>query len=341
MPSPILIATNVFDPHADVIANMLTRRGFPPHMLHLGDLPLQGTLNTRLDKSAAWSTKITTRRGTIDLADVRAVWWRKVSPFTASPWLPANEKIFVEREGTAALRGTWEALEAARGDIYWMSHPSRQRAAASKIEQLQRAITLGFNVPKTLVSSDPDCVRAFYDDCDGDMIHKSMTVGVIGAFHFGDQPHPSPEKTGPLLTTARVTDVLLRQLDSVTLVPGLFQELVPKRYELRVTVIDEQVFTAAVYSQADERTSMDWRTDPTLDIPWVAASLPDELAERCLEMVRGYGLTFGAFDFIVTPEGEHVFLEMNPNGQWMFVQERVPELRMAQALVDVLIAKSR
>lgn len=121
----------------------------------------------------------------------------------------------------------------------------------------------------------------------------------------------------------------------------MFQELVPKRIELRVTVISDQVFTAAVDSQADERTALDWRLQADADIPWMASDLPDDLRQLCLDMVADYGLTYGAFDFIVTPEGEHIFLELNPNGQWMFVQERVPELRMAQALVDTLIAHSR
>lgn len=187
MSSGIVIATNKYDSHADVVARLLSRRGYEPIMMQLGDVPEEGWLSSRLDGSS-WESTITTSRGTVHLDDMRAVWWRKVSPNRAPAQLPPNEALFAEREGAAAKRGVLEALRE-RKDIFWMSHPSLQTAAANKIEQLQRAASMGFRVPKTLVTNNPDDARAFYDECGGQIIHKTMVHGFIGVMDFATDGH--------------------------------------------------------------------------------------------------------------------------------------------------------
>ena len=110
----------------------------------------------------------------------------------------------------------------------------------------------------------------------------------------------------------------------------------PKRTELRVTVIGDELFAAEILSQEHAETVVDWRR---FDVPvtWRRAELPDSVAAQCLALTRGYGLNFGAVDLVSTPDGRYVFLEINPNGQFLFVQERVPELRMGQALAACLL----
>lgn len=58
--------------------------------------------------------------------------------------------------------------------------------------------------------------------------------------------------------------------------------------------------------------------------------LPDQIAEGCRKYLRGMHLNFGCFDFILTPQREYVFLECNPNGQWLWIEE----------FTDLPIAKS-
>lgn len=116
----------------------------------------------------------------------------------------------------------------------------------------------------------------------------------------------------------------------------MFQEYVPKRVELRVTVIGDDIFAAEIDSQADEQASVDWRRF-AMEIPFRQATLPTEVAERCLTLVKSYGLNFSAMDLILTPDGRYVFVENNPNGQFIFVEKLVPELRMTEALAACLI----
>ena len=118
--------------------------------------------------------------------------------------------------------------------------------------------------------------------------------------------------------------------------PCLFQEYVPKKLELRVTVIGDEIFAAEIHSQEHAETSVDWRNFD-VDIPFRAVSLPPLVTERVLDFVKSYGLNFSAIDMIVTPDDRYVFIENNPNGQFIFVEDRVPELGMTDALAACLI----
>ncbi|ATB42832.1 hypothetical protein CYFUS_008311 [Cystobacter fuscus] len=54
----------------------------------------------------------------------------------------------------------------------------------------------------------------------------------------------------------------------------------------------------------------DWRREGValLDA-WRPYTLPEPVHTRVLKLMDALGLNYGAFDFIVTPEGRHVFLE--------------------------------
>jgi glutathione synthase/RimK-type ligase-like ATP-grasp enzyme len=103
-----------------------------------------------------------------------------------------------------------------------------------------------------------------------------------------------------------------------------------------VTVVGDSLFAARIHSQDDPRTATDWR-DMSAEILYEPADLPPEVERRCLDFVHSYGLTFGALDLIVTPEGEHVFLENNPVGQFLFVEQLVPELDLTGAVARCLV----
>ena len=126
---------------------------------------------------------------------------------------------------------------------------------------------------------------------------------------------------------------------TIRLAPGIFQEYIPKRVELRVTIIGDDVFTAELHSQMYEETRYDWR-HYEVEIPMYEHQLPVEIAEQCLALTKAYGLNFSTSDMIVTPDGRYVFLEMNPNGQFLWVQDCVPTLHMREAMAACLIRGS-
>ncbi len=126
-----------------------------------------------------------------------------------------------------------------------------------------------------------------------------------------------------------VADHVLRQT------PGIFQELVPKAYELRVTVLGHRALAAKVLSQQTEKGRLDWRRSQD-ELRFEAVRLAPELAARCRALLDELGLVFGCFDFVVTPDGEHVFLEVNEMGQFLFL-ERHCGLPLLDAFSEFLL----
>jgi glutathione synthase/RimK-type ligase-like ATP-grasp enzyme len=119
---------------------------------------------------------------------------------------------------------------------------------------------------------------------------------------------------------------------------GIFQEKIDKAHELRVTILGEHVVTARLLSQETEATRVDWRAGMGR-VRVEPDRLPPDVEQACLRLMRRLGILFGAFDFIVTPEGEHVFLEVNPSGQFLWVEEACPDLLLLAPFVDFLLAR--
>jgi glutathione synthase/RimK-type ligase-like ATP-grasp enzyme len=319
--SRILIVTDVLDAHADWLIALIREYGDEPVRLNSTDVSAHTVMRLTLrDRDWAGEVEILSNGRTIRLDEVVSVWWRKPNTFGQTVGLPEQQRDFAIEETGHAVRGMLSSL-----DCYWMSHPDVIRRAGYKIEQLRRAARLGFEVPRTIVTTDPQLVKEFHGECGGQVVYKVLTDPYLSA---GLREHDKFVPT-TLLTS-------LDTVDSVRAVPCQFQEYIPKRSEFRVTVIGNDLFTAEILSQEHPETVVDCRR---FDIPvtYREARLPDEIAERCLRLTHSYGLNFGAIDLVHTPDGRYVFLEINPNGQFLFVQQRVPRLRMAEALASCLI----
>jgi hypothetical protein len=125
--------------------------------------------------------------------------------------------------------------------------------------------------------------------------------------------------------------------DEIALCPGIYQEAVAKKHELRVTVFGNEVHCLLIESQKDRPTS-DWRIDVNLGrIACRSHTLDAATAERCRQLCRKLGLAFGAMDLIVTPSGESVFIEVNEAGNFLFFDTIEPEFGLLQAFCAFLV----
>ncbi|NZA25411.1 hypothetical protein H0E84_03370 [Luteimonas sp. SJ-92] len=263
----------------------------------------------------------------IDLREVGSVWNRKPAKFSfLSENLTSQELAYAERESEQALFGLLYTL-----DCYWMSHPVALRGAMWKGEQLQRAARIGFRVPDSIITNSPRKARSFKNSIQGNMVFKSMSTPDLCAYDV-----ESGDRVSDGVTTTVITDDMTSILGSVKELACQFQEYVDKHHELRITVIGDHVFAAMIHSQDDPRTTIDSR-DMSAEIAYEPTILPPEIEARCLDLVRSYGLTYSAIDLIVTPDGEYVFLENNPAGQFLYVEQLVPEFKMLEAVVRTLL----
>jgi glutathione synthase/RimK-type ligase-like ATP-grasp enzyme len=340
---PIVLVTEEFDPHVDDVLLLLREMGHEPARVHTADIPQHTSLSLSYD-GANWKNILQTRTRTIPLDEVRSIWWRRPAAVQLPETLTPYEEAFARSEVNQALTGMWQMLEHS---CYWVSFPPNIRKAGHKISQLQLARSLGLEIPRTLVSNDPDSVRPFYEACDRQMIYKTLSAPapslLLSGYSMAEQwkynrEHPDAQFTGSIYTTP-IREQDLSLLDTIRLAPGFFQEYIPKRVELRVTIIGDDIFTAELHSQMHEETRYDWR-HYEVETPTYEHQLPIEIAEKCMALTKAYGLNFSASDLILTPDSHYVFLEMNPNGQVLWIQDLVPSLHMREAMAACLIRGS-
>lgn len=261
---------------------------------------------------------IETDKGLIDLNKVSAVWYRRpVEPKAHEAVKSPQARHYAEEEGYYYIKNLWRMLRHTS----WISNPDAISWANVKLDQLKVARHIGMKIPDTLATTDPVVAQRFYDTHPCGVIVKPFTVNTL---EYKD--------TLASIMTSRVTNEMMLNIEQVKYGITFFQQEIAKEFEVRVTVIGDDVYAAKVDSQSDERRKVDWRNTSNNPIVWYKHIIPDDLANQCRQVVDHYGLRFGTFDFAFTPEGEYVFFEMNPNGQWAWL-----EIELGYPMTDSLI----
>jgi glutathione synthase/RimK-type ligase-like ATP-grasp enzyme len=329
-PSILIVSTKV-DIATDHVVLKLSSLDASFYRLNTEDFPLASSSSLRVggDRGvAAWSWTPAARPD-VNLAGVTCVWFRRHRLPRMPDELDAAHAEYCLRESEWFIRGAVYSLGLASPGVEWMSHPANVQAAESKIYQLSVARSLGFLIPDTLVSNDSEEVRKFFDEQGGEVVAKPLRLGYID---YGER------QTG--IFTNRVAAGDLEDGLAIRLAPVIYQRLIPKLSDIRVTVVGRQLFAVAIDSQSDPAASVDWRRTENEELPHSVHPLPPRLEELCLAYVSTLGLNYGAIDLVLTPEGEYVFLEINPNGQWVWMEERLG-LPISDAIASWLVQHSR
>ena len=299
----VLIVTNKTDITADLVVLEFQRRGTPYVRFNTEDFPQRVKISWMMDTHGV-DGYISLPRSELSLRDVISVWYRRPgAPDIAETVRSPSLREFAHRESQEALSGLWRTM-----GCFWMSRPDAINLARYKPRQLKSASDLGLNVPKTLITNSPDDVEDFLAEC-GQLIAKPLFSGDI---KFGD-------KRKVVFTTPVTRDELAARR-SIELAPTLFQEYVNKQLELRVTVVGDRVFAASINSQDVDVALHDWRRAPPGSLCFRSYTLPKSVSDKCASLVATFGLTFGTIDMVKTPDGDYVFLELNPNGQWGWLE---------------------
>lgn len=319
----ILIVTNRRDLTSDLVILQLQRRGLSYFRFNTEDLPA-GTGLTWSIATSPLVTELLPRQGRIDLASVEAVWYRRpIGPQGLESVQPDAARVFAESETNAARRNLFSVLEC-----FWVSRPEAIQRIDQKMLQLRLASTLGFVIPPTIVTTDPQAVRNFCATFDA-VVAKPLGRGFI-----------DENGNGSIIIFANRLSVADRdRLDAVKLAPTMFQQLIPKHCDLRVTVVGQRIFAVEIHSLLGGPFTVDWRREPMEQLRHVPHRLPSLLHNKVLDLVRACNLQFAALDFVVDLDGRYVFLELNPNGQWAWI-EQVLGMPISSAIVDLLSGQS-
>lgn len=314
----VLIVSHKFDPHADYMVALLEKMGIGCLRWILGSFPAESrfSLETTL---RGFEGELETIGWRADLSSIRSVWYRHPSRPQFEKELSPAELQFAEGEARAAFTGLSYAYP-----WFWVNHPGNVAVADSKILQLKVANELGLRIPRTLVTNDPVKLRQFFQSTDGNMIYKPFNSGFFGG-------------TQKICYTTPIGAQELECGELIRTTPGIFQENIRKKLELRVTVIGRKVFAVEIHTQDSKEAKYDWREADLDDLPHVPHTLPVEIERRCLAFLDRFSLVFGAMDLILTTEGEYIFLENNPRGQFGWIEARTDmplTITLAKMLVE-------
>lgn len=304
-----------------MVSQALLDLGCEPVRLDTDLYPTEVRLTTRLG-GAATGRLLRTKKGRFDLAEVESLWYRR---YFAGGRLPAELGDTREACVGEARRTMYGAI-ASLG-CFQLDPLICVRKTDHKELQLQKALEVGLEIPPTLITNDPDEVKSFYREHDGRVVTKTQSSFAI--YRGGEEQ---------VVFTTPLPPESLERLEGLRYSPMVFQALVPKRIELRATVVGKRVHTACVDSQKSELSSIDWRRDGLgLLNAWEPYQLPGPIQEALLKVTHCFGLNYAAADFIVTPEGRHVFLEINAGGEWFWLQRILP---IAESLAELLAGRS-
>lgn len=315
----ILLVTNKWDLSVDYVVEVLHRRKLDFMRLNTEDL-LKSTVTVSLPEQ---KFLLPHKSDHLDLnVGIKSILFRR-------PGRPMSDHgdeaqgicQFVDMQWSAFLDGFYSLQ-----NVVWVNHPLRDKHCEAKILQLKRASDLGFRIPRTCITSDKETAEQFLSEFPTGVVCKALGMPLI----------EEPEQDY-FIFSQHVASLKNVESAEVQMCPLIFQEKIESKRDVRVTVVGEKVFSAEVLIEPDSEEQLDWRV---LDqgISFRNIALPSELEQKCVELVKSFGLNFGALDLVLNENGFY-FLEINPAGEWGWLQARLG-FPIAEALVDVLEARS-
>lgn len=299
----VLILAGERDLSADAMVRQLQERDVPVLRIDMAWFPQQLTVEAVI-RSGRWEGQLATPHRVVELEGVRSILYRAPSTFQFPTALSPAERQHAHNEAKLGLGGVLASLPAL-----WINHPSRQADASYKPVQLAAAAECGLTVPDTLVTNTADAVRSFVAATGDD----GAVTKMFGA------PAIMESRGRRVAYTERIGPEELHDLRGIETTAHQFQQWVPKSFEARMVCVGELVFTIGIHAGSDT-SRVDWRSDyAALDYEIVKP--PGEVEAAAQALMKRFGLVYGAFDFVVTLAGEWVFLELNPGGQYGWLDE--------------------
>jgi Prokaryotic glutathione synthetase, ATP-grasp domain len=241
--------------------------------------------------------------------DFRNVWYRRPGKLCHEVFGDSGDGAFAYGEWAEALEGFLAHIPMER----WMNYPAHNVAASHKIEQLTTARALGLTAPATLMTQDADELCAFYAEQDGKVVAKPMASGYVKS---------AKGEVCSLVYTNRVRPLHLQNLSDVSACPTLFQQYIEKQHDVRITIVDGYVHAVALIArEPDGRQRCDVRRNNMADVSYRTVSVPSEVERGLTALAAYYSLRFAAIDMAVGKDGNWYFFEVNPNGQWAWLDE--------------------
>lgn len=318
----VLILTEEGDVHADYVIKAIQQMGGECIRFHTDTLVQNTKYSYSFSNDRSSDRMFIEDSGiSFSLNQIKSVYYRRPRKPLAPPIVEdLGTKEYIQNEAESLLAGIYHNI--SKGTL-WINDPTRNRSAGNKIGQLRTALDIGLSIPDTLVTNEIDTAYQFFIECDKDIVCKSLrqelaTTNGQSVFIF---THPIPR------TAARDF------FEGVKLGSSILQRRVKKLSDIRVTLVGQQCFSVEV-----ENNEIDWRKIDPYSLLHKTIDLPSLLKIKLFELQHRYGLVSSQIDLIRTVNNEYVFLEINPNGQWLWIQ-LLTGMPIADTIAGVLLGE--
>ena len=300
----VLILTDCFDVHADIVVEELEKENIPFFRF---DLDVESLKKVYISfENSIW--KIKTKDNEISSKQITCVWCRR--PFVE---LSLQEQRYTDidfkiwkNEWNKTLLGLYNSLK----QIPWLNPLRKAYKGENKYYQMDIAKEVGLKMPQTLISNDKRMIEKFA------IKHKKNLFKLMSQeiYDLGND-----DFKGLYTNVIRLKDI--EKFNETEENPIVLQEYIDKKYEVRYTIVGKEHFVCCIESQQSEKAKEDWRRYDIANTPHRRIEAPKEIQTKVSNMLKLLDLEYGALDFIITPEDEWVFLEINCMGQWLWIEE--------------------
>jgi glutathione synthase/RimK-type ligase-like ATP-grasp enzyme len=320
----LLVLARPDDLHADAVVDIAGQRGlaslrFDPETL----FSARENLSIYIDNQS-FSVRLFSKSIEAEVGAVFCRNWSFPKPLEQDPL-----EIHLQRHETrAATFGMLVSL----GDKYWMNPPWKEDRVDNKILQTREASAFGLKVPKTLVTNVPEEAKKFWDMLDGNVVIKQLSeISLIDNNELSEENYLAIPRAYGFYTKQVLRDDI-HHFEEIRNAPCLLQELIPKRADIRVTVVGDEVFAHLIDSQPSQESRIDFRR--VIDLRTEPFVFPHDIAVRLKAMLQSWGIFYAACDFALTPEGELIFFEANVTGNWLWLENKD-----SHPILDAVVAK--
>lgn len=304
----LLIITNHHDLASDYLIHGLRENNIPFVRFNTDQFPKKAAIDIEFNESDLDYT-LTLDDQKINSSVVTAVYFRQPIAPNFFESVSEVERIFAETELLETMRSFWRVIP----EELWLNHPKKLWIAANKVEQLIAAQRIGFRIPDTLISSSPNRIRRFFSKHNGKLVAKAVKHGFMRS-----------DDAVLLAGTQILPDDFLDQLESFAQVPMTFQERLEIDIDVRVVVVGDKIFPASIKAKQNSEVT-DWRISDIVgdEVLYERISLPDQVEKNCLKITRNFHLNYSSIDLVRDRQGNYIFLELNPNGQWGWIEQNL------------------
>ncbi|MBS1590150.1 MAG: grasp-with-spasm system ATP-grasp peptide maturase [Bacteroidetes bacterium] len=259
---------------------------------------------------------ILTNDSTINHNNFSSYWYRRgLLSLNSSIYKSVYAKLGLD--GLLQIRIELDHLIECLNDTFNEKYNGINRASdneTNKIQNLKIAKNCGLKIPETLICTCFSSLQNFLQKYPF-VISKPIRSGYL--------------KTKDILihtSTKQISIDTLKELKEKikgnSFLPSLFQQYIEKKFELRIFFFEKTFYPMAIFSQQNEKTKIDFRNyDDSRPNRCVPFKLPLSIEEKLNSFVTHINMRSGSIDIIYSINNEYVFLEINPIGQFQWLDK--------------------